>query len=178
MLSWALRYLAVAVLVAGGFAMLQDSGLLKRALDRPAASSIAGNQRPAMSRAAANEDGWQYVVEAGPHGHFVVEAVVNGEPVTFLIDTGASEIVLNPADARRLGFHPARLEYSQRFQSANGVVRGAPVRLRELRIGQFSLYDLQASVNEAPLAISLLGMGFLERLEGYEVQNGRLILRW
>jgi aspartyl protease family protein len=52
------------------------------------------------------------------------------------------------------------------------------VRLRELRVGQFSLYDLDASVNEGPLAISLLGMSFLDRLDGYQVEGGRLILRW
>jgi aspartyl protease family protein len=118
------------------------------------------------------------VVEAGSHGHFVIDAVVDGVPLTFLLDTGASEIVLTLDDARQLGFLPQSLEFSQRFRTANGEVRGAPVRLRELRIGQFSLYDLDASVNEAPLAISLLGMSFLDRLNGYQVKDGRLILRW
>ena len=108
----------------------------------------------------------------------MLDAVVDGVPLTFLVDTGASDIVLTLDDARELGFLPQDLEFSQRFRTANGEVRGAPVRLRELRIGQFSLYDLDASVNEAPLAISLLGMGFLEQLAGYEVEDGRLILRW
>jgi clan AA aspartic protease (TIGR02281 family) len=123
-------------------------------------------------------EGWEYVVDAGSHGHFVIEAVVDGVPLTFLLDTGASDIVLTLEDARQLGFLPQTLEFSQRFRTANGAVRGAPVRLRELRIGQFSLYDLDASVNEAPLAISLLGMRFLDRLNGYQVEDGRLILRW
>jgi aspartyl protease family protein len=57
-------------------------------------------------------------------------------------------------------------------------VRGAPVVLREIRVGQFSLLDVPASVNEAPLRVSLLGMTFLERLNGYEVSGRRLILRW
>ena len=127
---------------------------------------------------SGDSDAWEYVVEAGSHGHFVIEAVVDGVPLTFLLDTGASEIILTLADARRLGYPPQRLEFSQRFRTANGEVRAAPVRLRELRVGQFSLYDLDASVNEAPLAISLLGMSFLDRLNGYEVKDGRLILRW
>ena len=59
-----------------------------------------------------------------------------------------------------------------------GEVRGAPVVLREIRIGQFSLFDVPASVNEAPLRVSLLGMSFLGRLNGYQVEDGQLILRW
>jgi aspartyl protease family protein len=174
MLAWALRYLAVAVLVGVGFATLKSSDWWQRATAPPAAPSIARNPPDAT----AASDAWQYVVEAGPQGHFVVEAVVNGAPVTFLVDTGASDIVLTMADARRLGFEPRRLEFSQRFGTANGEVQGAPVRLRELRVGQFSLYDLDASVNAAPLPISLLGMSFLNHLHGYRVEDGRLILEW
>ena len=128
--------------------------------------------------ATAASDAWQYVVEAGPQGHFVLEALVNGVPVAFLLDTGASDIVLTIADARRLGFSPQSLSFSQHYRTANGEVRGAPVRLRELRIGQFSLYDIDASVNEAPLTISLLGMEFLDRLRSYRVEDRRLILEW
>jgi aspartyl protease family protein len=108
----------------------------------------------------------------------VVEAVVNGTPVTFLVDTGASDIVLRMADAERLGFQPATLRFTQRFATANGEVRGAPVMLREFRVGEFSLFDVPASVNEAPLRMSLLGMSFLRQLDGYGVENGRLVLRW
>lgn len=118
------------------------------------------------------------VIERGPHGHFLLDAQVDGQPITFLVDTGASHVVLAPADAERLGLTLATLDYRQPFMSANGVVNAAPVRLRELRVGQFSLFDLDAYVNQGPLDISLLGMSFLERLHGYEVERGRLVLRW
>jgi aspartyl protease family protein len=175
MLAWALRYLAVAVVVGIGFAVLRDSHWLPQ-VSAPSAPqpSIADDARDAT--AASNA--WQSVVEAGRQGHFVLEAVVDGVPVTFLLDTGASEIVLTLADARRLGFSPQNLEFSETYHTANGEVRGAPIRLRELRVGQFSLYDLDASVNAAPLPISLLGMSFLERLHGYRVEDRRLILEW
>ncbi len=175
MLAWALRYLAVAVVVGIGFALLRGSDWLPRASAPPAPQpSIADHARDAT----ATSDAWQYVVEAGPQGHFVLEAVVNGVPITFLLDTGASEIVLTMADARRLGFSPQSLAFTQTYHTANGEVQGAPVRLRELRVAQFSLYDLDASVNAAPLPISLLGMSFLERLHGYRVEDRRLILEW
>jgi clan AA aspartic protease (TIGR02281 family) len=124
------------------------------------------------------ESDLEYVIDAGAGGHFLVEAVVNGAPVTFLVDTGASDVVLTTADAERLGFRPENLRFTQRFATANGEVRAAPVVLREVRIGQFSLFDMPASVNEAPLRVSLLGMSFLKRLHGYSVEDGRLILRW
>ena len=180
MLGWALRYLTVVLVLGTGFALLQDSGWLKpTAHERAPQPSITGNAARARSvDADAGSDAWEYVVEAEANGHFVIDATVDGVPITFLLDTGASDIVLTLDDARQLGFLPHNLEFSQRFQTANGQVRGAPVRLRELRIGQFSLYDQVASVNEAPLAISLLGMRFLDQLSSYRVEDGRLILRW
>jgi aspartyl protease family protein len=177
MLGWAFGYLAMAIVVAIGFASLQD-------IDRsePPAAAAVKQSKPAKRdlRPAKIDDGpaLEHVVEADPSGHYVIEAMVNGAPVTFLVDTGASEIVLTLDDARRIGLEPRTLAFTQRFSTANGEVRGAPVVLREIRIGQFRLLDVTASVNEAPLAVSLLGMSFLEQLSGYEVQRGRLILRW
>ena len=176
MLSLALRYLVVVVVVGGGFALLQDRGWLEGAV--AGRRGLEPDRVTTMSRDGATGEGWEHVVAAGPHGHFVVEAIVDGVPITFLVDTGASEIVLTEDDARALGFEPRRLEFSERFRTANGEVRAAPVTLRELRIGQLSLYDLDAVVNQAPLGISLLGMRFLDQLAGYEVADGSLILRW
>jgi aspartyl protease family protein len=177
MLNWALGYLAVAVVVGCGFALLQGQGsasLERQSAARAAKPSIASNAR----RAISSDDAGDYVVDAGAGGHFVIEAVVNGVPLSFLVDTGASDVVLTLDDAAALGFEPHSLDFNRRYHTANGVVRAAPVSLRELRIGQFSLYDLEAAVNEAPIGISLLGMSFLERLAGYQVDDGRLILRW
>jgi aspartyl protease family protein len=177
MLSWALRYLAVAVAVGCGFALLQGPGgdrLDQASSARAAKPSIAPRARSATSAAGPGD----YVVDAGAGGHFVIDAEVNGVPISFLVDTGASDVVLTQDDAEALGFQPRSLDFSQRYHTANGIVRAAPVTLRELRIGQFSLYELAAAVNEAPLGISLLGMSFLERLAGYEVDDGRLFLRW
>jgi aspartyl protease family protein len=179
MLGWAVRYLLIVVVAGVGFAVLQgrDWGTFMAAA-RNAVNDHA--DRPSR-RAADRDDGagdLEHVIHAGPHGHFLVDAVVNGVPVDFMVDTGASSIVLTLEDARTLGYRQADLDFSQRFQSANGTVRAAPVTLREIRVGQLTLYDLEASVNGGPLPISLLGMGFLRELRSYEVARGRLILRW
>jgi len=136
-------------------------------------SRVAGELDP---RGAVQVEPGRITIRADATGHFRVRATVDGAPVTFLVDTGASVTVLAPEDARRIGFDPSRLAFSQRFQTANGTVLGAPVRLGELRIGDIVLRDVRASVNRAPMGDSLLGMSALGRLSGYSVGNGTLTL--
>jgi clan AA aspartic protease (TIGR02281 family) len=198
MLRWAFGYLAMAVVVAIAFGSLQGTEAPEPRVAAPTAKHNVASARGERAQQVEGEEedgleygrdpddesdwesqeGLEYMVEAGPGGHYVIEASVNGAPVTFLVDTGASDIVLTLDDARRIGLEPRTLEYTERFATANGEVRGAPIVLRELRIGQLRLFDVDASVNEAPLGISLLGMDFLEQLSSYEVERGRLILRW
>jgi len=117
------------------------------------------------------------VIRAGQHGHFVAEVKVDGNDVRFLVDTGARDVVLSPADAKRLGFDPESLRFSKFYRTANGIVRGAPVRLSEMSIGPIRVTDVRASVNEADMNRSLLGMSFLSRLSGYAVEGDKLILK-
>ena len=116
-----------------------------------------------------------FSVRAG--GHFVVEADVDGTLVRFMVDTGASTVVLTPADAERLGFDLSALSFDRVFQTANGTVMGAPVRLGRVAIGPIALENVRATVNGAAMDQSLLGMSFLSRLSGYEVSGDRLTLR-
>jgi aspartyl protease family protein len=139
-------------------------------------AGIAPSEPPARQ---ADRGGWnRIVVAADDRGHFLLTAEVNGTPVTFLVDSGASTVVLSPDDARRIGMPPERLRFTERFRTANGMVRAAPVELREIRIGQLAQRYVPASVNEAPLGVSLLGMTFLSRLESWSVEGGRLALYW
>lgn len=152
-------------------------------LDREAPGSVP---RLALEAPAARKGGEaaapgpvsELVLKSGPYGHFMVNATVNGESLPFMVDTGASAIYLTPQDAERLGWPAQRLDFSERYDTAAGEVRAAPVTLRSLRIGQLELYDLPASVGEQPGNISLLGMTFLQRFESYEVRGDTLILTW
>jgi aspartyl protease family protein len=108
---------------------------------------------------------------------FWIDASVNGVPVRFLVDTGASNVVLTLADAARLGFPRSSLTFSQSFQTANGTTRGAPVTLDEIRIGTIAFSKVPASVNEGDLGQSLLGMHLLEKLSSIEIRKDQLIIK-
>jgi aspartyl protease family protein len=103
---------------------------------------------------------------------------VNGSPTHFIVDTGASFVTLRPEDARAAGISAGDLHFTMRTSTANGQVRIAPVKLRELRLGQLTMEDVDAVVVESPLPISLLGMSFLKRLDGYEMRDGALVMSW
>jgi len=117
------------------------------------------------------------VYPANAQGHIILEAAVNGASMRLLVDTGASLVTLTLADARAAGITPGELVFNHRASTANGSARMAPVTLREIRIGQLSIYDVPAAVLKN-LNISLLGMSFLSRLQSYEMREGKLTISW
>lgn len=94
-------------------------------------------------------------------GHYYAQLTINGTEITFMADTGASDMVLSPGDAKKAGIAPGGLAYIGQAMTANGVVRTARVRLDEVSFGPFDDRDVAASVNEAPMDVSLLGMSYL-----------------
>ncbi|MCH9806155.1 MAG: TIGR02281 family clan AA aspartic protease [Alphaproteobacteria bacterium] len=113
-----------------------------------------------------------------PNGHFVARSKVNGTQMTLLVDTGASSVVLKPADAERAGIDVSGLSFSTPVQTANGMTFTAPVRLRSIAIGDIVLHDVQALVAKpGSLNENLLGMSFLTRLRSYEFSGDFLTLR-
>ncbi len=109
-------------------------------------------------------------------GHYYLPVQVNGEPITFLVDTGASQIVLSDKDARRAGIDPNQLNYFGRALTANGEVRTAPVRLDTLTVGPITDQNVSAWINEGELHKSLLGMNYLHRFSNIQFTDGRMIL--
>ncbi len=127
----------------------------------------------------SNQRGEQSVrVRRRPDGHFSVRTQVNGASVAMLVDTGASTVVLRPADARFAGIDLDKLNYTVPVQTANGQAFTAPVRLREISIGPIRLEAVDALVAQpGVLNESLLGMNFLRRLRSYEFSGEFLTFR-
>lgn len=109
-------------------------------------------------------------------GHFYVTAKLNGEPVQFVVDTGATDVVLTPEDADRIGIELDDLAYSGIATTANGTVRTARARVAEIVLGAFTDRDLPVLVNEHEMEQSLLGMSYLRRFEKIEIADDRLLL--
>jgi aspartyl protease family protein len=116
--------------------------------------------------------------EAKKHadGHYWAWARVNGASVRFLVDTGATAVALTPADAARLGFNPADLDYQQKIVTAGGASRAASVTLASVAVGGARLEDVSALVVERGLDTSLLGMSYLGRLSRFEATPQALVL--
>ncbi len=111
-------------------------------------------------------------------GHFYIDARVNGVPVRFLVDTGATSTVLDPRDAERAGFNLQRLSFYQRLRTANGVVRAAPVTAARLDFGPTGFADAAMLVNGARIGTSLLGINTLNKFRGWRAERDRLVLEY
>jgi aspartyl protease family protein len=126
----------------------------RRVLDRAQAYSLAA---PAGSRESAT-------LSADARGHFFVEGAVNGVAQRFLVDTGASIVVLSPQDAERLALD-YRSAPKAAIQTANGRTEARVVKLDRVRVGGIEVTNVDAVVVEKGGDAALLGMSFLNRVE-------------
>ena len=175
-LSKTLRNVGLLVIVCVIIAVVAGNAgdqLSEQARQHKNSSSAAGS---ALSDVPANTT--EMRVTANAAGHFLMTGEVGSTQIRFLLDTGATKVVLSPDDARRAGLDLQGLSYTEEVSTANGIVKVAPLSLRRLRIGQIVLHDVEALVNQAPMRISLLGMSFLKRLHGWQVQGDNLIIAY
>lgn len=173
---------AVRDLVAwAGLILLVVAGYSYREELLSVAQRVGGELAPPgmITRADSQVDGERAVkIRRRPDGHFVARVAANGQPITMLVDTGASTVVLKPADAQKLGIDIEKLRFQVPVQTANGTTFAAAVRLKELAVGPIQLTNIDALVAKpGTLKDSLLGMTFLNRLRSYEFSGDFLTLR-
>jgi len=166
-LKYAAIWVAIFAVLALGFAYRPELAGAGRRLQL----AFGGGRPVAMEDRAM-------AIPLDQRGAFVVVGKVNGQPVRFMVDTGATDTVLSPADARRIGAPVDELSYTDEAETANGVGYSAPYRVRSLEVGAIRLDDFDLSINQAPMSASLLGRSFLSRLESFEVRGDTLTLRW
>lgn len=111
-----------------------------------------------------------------PDGHFHLTAEVNGSPVRFVVDTGASSLALSQRDAEQAGIDLNRLAFVGRAQTANGVVPTATVRLDSVQIGDIQDSSVTAVVIRGEIDQSLMGMDYLRRFARVGFEGDTLVL--
>jgi aspartyl protease family protein len=124
---------------------------------------------------AVHQDGVVEVPRAAD-GHYYLSLRINGEEVPFMVDTGASGLVLSLEDAGRLGIEAESLLFLGEASTANGVVRTAQVTLSLVELGPFRNEKFRAYVTEGEMDGSLLGMDYLGQFR-MEFAGDRMILR-
>ena len=124
----------------------------------------------------AEGDGTTIEVPVGFDGHYHLTLGINGTPVEFVVDTGATNLVLSMADAERIGLVADELKFFGRALTANGEVRTANVRLDEVTLGNLTDRNVPAVVNAGEMRGSLLGMSYLSSFGKIEIEDRTLRL--
>jgi len=166
-----LRYGAIWVAIAAGLAL--GFAYRDEIMGAPQRLAIAFNTGRPVAVGAH-----ELVISQDPEGGYQVVGQVNGQPVRFMVDTGASETVLAPQDARRLGLDLSSLSFDRQSETANGKGLGAAYTARTIEVGPIRLSDFKMEINKAPMSSSLLGLSFLSRLDAYEFRDRKLYLKW
>lgn len=153
----ALAWLLILVGLTAGYGLWKDMGLRD------------------PQQAVVRQDG-QIVVPRAPDDHFYLTLTIGETPVRFMVDTGATNVVLSDRDTDRLGIDRRGLAFLGTADTANGTIRTARVTLSDVRLEGEPLGNLPAWVGDGPLGISLLGMDFLNRFDKVEMSRDRLVL--
>ncbi len=127
--------------------------------------TLAAGQGAGFAMTAPGGGSGSVTLVADSRGHFVTSGTINGGTVRFLVDTGASSIVMSSQEARRLGLNYLSGARGM-SQTANGLVPIYRIKLDVVRLGEITANNVDADVIEGDkLPIVLLGMSFLNRME-------------
>ncbi|WP_075880659.1 retropepsin-like aspartic protease family protein [Vreelandella massiliensis] len=130
--------------------------------------------RPNAHIAQSDSDGGPVTLKRNRAGHFQAPGFINGKPVTFLLDTGATYVAVPQSLADTLGLEPERSAW---FNTANGRVEGNLTQLDEVRLGGIRIENVQGSMGPGMERDTvLLGMSFLNLL-AIEMSQGEMVLR-
>jgi len=132
--------------------------------------------RSVTGRATVLADEGRVVIPQSSDGHYYLTMRVNGALIDFVVDTGATQVVLSKEDAAKVGLDPEGLAYVGTAQTANGIVNTAFVSLDEMALGEITDVSVPAVVNNAPMNGSLLGMSYLERWDTIQLSGGQMVL--
>lgn len=168
--------IATVSVVAGGARVGRDAisdavNPIANATIVPIASSVGPSSLVTIGKST------QHDVDRGADGLFYVRIMVNDHPVRFLVDTGASVVVLTAADARAVGIEISDKHYDRSVDTVGGSTPMAWTTLETVDIAGHRIRGLRAAVVRGGLGVSLMGQNMLSRLDSVTMTADRLSLR-
>ncbi len=180
-----LAYLILLLLAVSGWVIVEYRGRLGFAMRTAAAWGLIfvgvaagyGLWTDIQTRIAPMQQVTPGAVEMprAEDGHYYATLTINGKPVQFLADTGATNMVLSRADATRVGVDMEGLRFIGQAMTANGMVRTARVTLPQVDFGPFNDRDVVAYVTDGDMDGSLLGMDYLGTFK-LQIEGGKMVL--
>ncbi|MDB5698641.1 MAG: hypothetical protein JWN69_1445 [Alphaproteobacteria bacterium] len=153
--------LATVILAGTGIGLLLPGG--RSAAPAPASSVLADAYRETH-------------LDRSRGGHFFVTGKVEGKPVHFVIDTGASDVVLTTEDARRIGLRFSEDEFAVIARGASGDVWGKDVMFDKVSVEGKDVTHVRGAIAR-DLDVSLLGQTYLSRITAVQMNGDSMILR-
>ena len=184
-----LVYLGILLIAVGGWVFAETRQSMGKSLRMLMAwgllffGLIAGYglwedvRRDIAPRQTVLQDGSEIQVPRGRGGHYFLDVNVAGTPITFIVDTGATDVVLTLDDARAIGLDPDNLPFLGSAQTANGPVKTAFTTVDFMSVGPVRYDRVQVAVNGGEMRESLLGMSFLSRFDKIEIGRDGLVLK-
>lgn len=180
-------YIAIIMVALGGWALVEFRQRMGQAVRMAAAwglifvAMMAGyglwsDVRTDIMPSQMVSAGGEIEVPRAADGHYYLTLQINGTPIVFMADTGATNMVLSRADARSVGIDPESLLFTGEAATANGVVRTARVDLPLVELGPFRNETFTAFVTDGDMTGSLLGMDYLGQFR-LEIAGNRMVLR-
>ena len=157
----------LALVAVAGMTVLQVARVSNPALDLAL---------PQIGLPAQRITGDETRVPLAPDGHYWIEALVNGEPRRFLVDTGATLTAVSQELAGTSGIEPAPGRMPVQLRTANGAMTARLATIGKFAFGNIVARDLDAVIVPGMDGINVLGMNFLSRLKSWRVEDGELVL--
>jgi aspartyl protease family protein len=155
--------------------------LLVSADGKQAVIEIEGKRKTiSLSRGIVNQfkaaDKTEIRIASGQGGHYQTKGLINGMPVDFLVDTGATSIAMNYIEANRLGID-YRAGTPIAVSTANGTITAFLVTLSSVSVGNIVIHQVPAAVSstDSP-SIILLGNSYLSKVD-FKIDQGVLVLK-
>ena len=175
MLIWLLRGL---LFFCSGLCLVVVSLALRSYYAKIIAAQLANAASPKTQQNNTPKAYRTHSIARHRDGHFYLNSKVEGRPLVFLVDTGASSVLLSQSDAQRLGHAPPRSAYKYEFHTANGVTFAARTTLDQIRIGNKDFAKVEAYIIPEGLSVSLLGQSVLRRFQSVQMRPDSLELTW